>query len=389
MGARPGGAGVLTAESRGDRQRAWKRSKPPECGTDAIYEDVHSYVEAKLLRDDRRARRQAAHRPLAQRSGGDRSQALAEEARATKRSTHVDALALDAAQRARRRSGDADAGLHALETGRADHVRPLVPRVRRDAERAIARASRTRSQRGDECPLGSGALAGTPLADRSRGARAVARLRARRRANSLDAVSDRDFAAEYLFAASLLLSHLSRLAEDLIFFTSDEAAFAELPDAMATGSSRMPQKKNPDVLELARGHAGRSIGELTGLLALLKGLPLAYDKDLQLDKEPLFRIAHRLALVLPALAALIAGLSSIASGCAQRRRATCCSRPSSPTSSPRTASRSAKRTRSSATRSRRAPSRLAEDTAYARRRALAKRERKAAPSPQRGNGGDA
>ena len=161
--------------------------------------------------------------------------------------------------------------------------------------------------RGDECPLGSGALAGTPLpVDRDALARALGFARATR--NSLDAVSDRDFAAEYLFVAALLLSHLSRLAEDLIFFSSDEAAYVELPDAMATGSSRMPQKKNPDVLELARGHAARAIGELTGLLALLKGLPLAYDKDLQLDKEPLFRIRIVLATVVPALTALVAGL---------------------------------------------------------------------------------
>src|SRR5205085_10822188 len=105
------------------------------------------------------------------------------------------------------------------------------------------------------------------------------------------------------------LSHLSRLAEDLIFFTSDEAAYAELPDSMSTGSSHMPQKKNPDVLELTRGHAARAIGELTGFLALLKGLPLAYDKDLQLDKEPLFRTRRVMATLLPALTALVAGLT--------------------------------------------------------------------------------
>jgi argininosuccinate lyase len=98
------------------------------------------------------------------------------------------------------------------------------------------------------------------------------------------------------------------MAEDLIFFTSDEAGYAELPDALATGSSRMPQKKNPDVLELVRGHAARAIGELTGLLALLKGLPLAYDKDLQLDKEPLFRTYSTLRAALPALTALVTGL---------------------------------------------------------------------------------
>ena len=162
-------------------------------------------------------------------------------------------------------------------------------------------------KRNDECPLGSGALAGTPVAvDRKRLAQSLGFARATK--NSIDAVADRDFAAEYLFCASLLLSHLSRMAEDLIFFSSDEAAYLELPDALATGSSRMPQKKNPDVLELVRGHAARSIGELTGLLALLKGLPLAYDKDLQLDKEPLFRTRNVLGLVLPALTALVAGL---------------------------------------------------------------------------------
>src|SRR5262249_17957841 len=127
-------------------------------------------------------------------------------------------------------------------------------------------------------------------------------------ANSLDAVSDRDAAAEYLFAGSLLLTHLSRLAEDLILFTSDEFGFAALPDALATGSSRMPHKKNPDVLELVRGHAGRAIGDLAGILAILKGLPLAYDKDLQLDKEPVFRMRETLAAALPACAALLSGL---------------------------------------------------------------------------------
>ena len=165
----------------------------------------------------------------------------------------------------------------------------------------------TAHDRGDECPLGSGALAGTPLnLDREALAKSLGFARATR--NSIDGVADRDFAIEYLFCSTVLLSHLSRLAEDLIFFTSDEAGYAELPDALATGSSRMPQKKNPDVLELIRGHAARSIGELTGLLALMKGLPLAYDKDLQLDKEPLFRTLTVLRSALPALTALMNGL---------------------------------------------------------------------------------
>ena len=161
--------------------------------------------------------------------------------------------------------------------------------------------------RGDECPLGSAALAGTPLKiDRERLAHSLGFARAT--ANSLDAVSDRDFAAEYLFTASMLLSHLSRLAEDLIFYTSDEVAYMDLPDALATGSSRMPQKKNPDVLELTRGYAARSIGEVTGFLSLLKGLPLAYNKDMQLDKEPLFRTRALLGVLLPALTALAGAL---------------------------------------------------------------------------------
>ncbi len=173
-------------------------------------------------------------------------------------------------------------------------------------KRDLSRMSDARD-RGDECPLGSAALAGTPVnIDRERLAHSLGFARATR--NSLDGVSDRDFAAEYLFVATMTLTHLSRLAEDLIFFTSDEAGYAELPDSLATGSSRMPQKKNPDVLELTRGYAGRSLGELTGFLALLKGLPLAYNKDMQLDKEPLFRTRALLGVLLPTLTALIAGL---------------------------------------------------------------------------------
>jgi argininosuccinate lyase len=156
-------------------------------------------------------------------------------------------------------------------------------------------------------PLGSGALAGTAFPiDR----RALARELgfAEPSANSIDGVADRDFAAEFLFAAALLGVHLSRLSEQLILFASREFGFIELDDAYATGSSLMPHKKNPDPLELARGKAGRLIGHLTGLLAVLKGLPSAYDKDLQEDKEPVFDAADTLMLVLPVLAGLIGTL---------------------------------------------------------------------------------
>ena len=153
-------------------------------------------------------------------------------------------------------------------------------------------------------PLGAAALAGTAFPiDR---AALAARLGfGDVTANSLDAVSDRDFAAEFLFAAALLGVHLSRLAEQLILFSSAEFGFVRLADAYSTGSSIMPQKKNPDTLELTRGKSGRLIGHLTGFLATLKGLPSAYDKDLQEDKEPVFDAADTLELALPVMAGLL------------------------------------------------------------------------------------
>jgi argininosuccinate lyase len=132
-----------------------------------------------------------------------------------------------------------------------------------------------RRPRGNGVPVDREALA------RSLGFRAATR-------NSLDAVADRDFVCEVAFACALLLAHLSRFAEDWIFFATREAGFLELGDEVATGSSLMPQKKNPDALELIRGKSGRVLGRLSGLLATLKGLPLAYDKDLQEDKEAIF-----------------------------------------------------------------------------------------------------
>ena len=126
--------------------------------------------------------------------------------------------------------------------------------------------------------------------------------------NSMDAVADRDFAAEFCFAAALLGVHLSRLGEEIVLWSSQEFGWIEIDDAYATGSSIMPQKKNPDVAELARGKAGRLIGGLTGLLTTLKGLPLTYNRDLQEDKEPVFDAVDTLLLVLPAMAGLIATL---------------------------------------------------------------------------------
>jgi argininosuccinate lyase len=150
-----------------------------------------------------------------------------------------------------------------------------------------------------ESPLGAGALAGStlPLPPPERPLR-----------NSLDAVADRDFALDYLYAAAVLFVHLSRIGEELVLWTTSEFGFARLGESTATGSSMMPQKLNPDVAELARGKAGTAIGRLTGLLATVKGLPLAYDRDLQEDKPPVFAARRDVAGALGALTALVAEL---------------------------------------------------------------------------------
>jgi argininosuccinate lyase len=158
------------------------------------------------------------------------------------------------------------------------------------------------------CPLGSGALAGSSLPLDPAAVAAELGFDAPA-ANSIDGVSDRDFAAEFLFAAAMIGVHLSRLGEEVVLWTSQEFGWVELDDGFATGSSIMPQKKNPDIGELARGKAGRLIGHLTGVLAMLKGLPLAYDRDLQEDKEPVFDAVDTLELVLPAVAGMIATMT--------------------------------------------------------------------------------
>jgi argininosuccinate lyase len=169
----------------------------------------------------------------------------------------------------------------------------------RDVERLVATVGRL-----DVSPLGAGALAGTSLPIDPASTAADLGF-ARVFDNSLDAVSDRDFVAEALFDLALLGVHLARLGEEWVLWTSDEFGFARLDDAYATGSSMLPQKKNADIAELARGKAGRLIGNLTGLLATLKGLPLAYNRDLQEDKEPLFDSVDQVSLALVALAGMI------------------------------------------------------------------------------------
>ena len=157
----------------------------------------------------------------------------------------------------------------------------------------------------NECPLGAAALAGTgfPI-DRAMTAEALGFDRPT--ANSLDSVSDRDFALEFLSAATLAGLHLSRLAEEIIVWASQPYGFVRLPDAYSTGSSIMPQKRNPDAAELVRGHSGRMLGCLTALAVTMKGLPLAYSKDMQNDKPPAFEAYDLLALSLAAMTGMIA-----------------------------------------------------------------------------------
>ncbi|MFM2437633.1 MAG: argininosuccinate lyase [Actinomycetota bacterium] len=162
--------------------------------------------------------------------------------------------------------------------------------------------------RANVSPLGSGALAGSALPLDPAAVAADLGFDAAA-ANSIDAVSDRDFVAEFLFVGAMIGVHLSRLAEEVILMCSPEFGWARLHDSWSTGSSIMPQKKNPDIAELARGKSGRLIGNLTGLLATLKGLPFAYNRDLQEDKEPVFDTVDQLLLVLPAMAGMIATLT--------------------------------------------------------------------------------
>ncbi len=179
------------------------------------------------------------------------------------------------------------------------HVQPLL----RDLERL-----RDWDARAAICPLGSGALAGSSLpldpaaVAKELGFKAPAE-------NSMDAVADRDFVAEFLFVTALIGVHLSRLGEEVVLWTSTEFGWVELDDAFATGSSIMPQKKNADIAELARGKSGRLVGGLVAVLTMLKGLPLTYDRDMQEDKEPAFDAVDTLQLLLPALAGMISTMT--------------------------------------------------------------------------------
>lgn len=266
---------------------------------DSRAEDLHHFVESALI--ERLG-------PLGAKlhTGRSRNEMIATELRMYVRRAAGD-LRQDLAKLARAVAIQAKGnfGLPMPGTTHMQHAQPLLlshwllahgEAFLRDAERLASASARA-----DACPLGSGALAGCafPL-DRNALARDLGFSRPAE--NSLDAVSDRDFALEYLFSLATLAMHLSRLAEDMVLFASPEFAFVELPDEYSTGSSLMPQKKNPDAWELIRGKTGRIYAGLFALFTTMKGLPSSYQRDLQEDKEPLFA-AHDQATMMTQIAA--------------------------------------------------------------------------------------
>ena len=281
--------GLTAILEQGRRDPSW---------VDGDDEDVHSFVERQLV-----ARIGDAGRRL--HTGRSRNEQVSLDLAAV--SAPPDPAAASEDPRADRdacRSGGARRQFALMPS--YTHMRRAMPvlvahyllshaaALRRDHDRLAAAAAEA-----DALPLGSGAIAGTgyavdvhALAARLGFSRVVL--------NSIDASSDRDFAATFVYACALAMVHLSRLAEDFILLTSEEFGFFELADRSATGSSMMPQKKNPDPLELVRGKAGRAIGHLTGLLVTMKGLPTGYNKDLQEDKEPVFDCEDTLAVSLDA-----------------------------------------------------------------------------------------
>ncbi len=303
-------ASVITDGDRARIEKALRElaalaESDPHLLARAADEDVHSWVERELV---------ARVGELGKRlhTGRSRNDQVATDLRlwcmkqTRQRLAEIDAANLGLLELAERERDTVFPGFTHLQRAQpilfAHWCLAYVEMLRRDADRfsdALDRVAR--------CPLGSGALSGTayPI-DRQRLALDLGFEGPT--ANSLDAVSDRDFAVELLSAASLCMLHLSRLCEDVIFYATGEAAYLELSDEVSTGSSLMPQKKNPDAMELIRGKTGRVIGALTALLVTLKALPLAYNKDLQEDKEALFDAMDTLSICLRMVPRVLRGL---------------------------------------------------------------------------------
>ena len=282
-------AGILDDAEMGEVQDALARVRKPN----AAAEDVHSLLEAELGEVGRKIH-----------AGRSRNDQVAAAVRLYVLDACAEAedglagLATAILERAEREANSPMPGYTHLQRAQpvtlGHHLLAWLEMLERDRARF-----RFAAEQAAPSPLGAGALAGStlPLPSPPKAMR-----------NSLDAVADRDFALDYLYAAAVLFTHLSRIGEEVVLWTSREFAFARLPEAAATGSSMMPQKLNPDVAELVRGKAGTAIGRLTGLLAVVKGLPLAYDRDLQEDKPPLFAARKDVAGALASLTILVAGL---------------------------------------------------------------------------------
>jgi argininosuccinate lyase len=272
---------------------------------DVVLEDIHMNIEARLTERIGDAGRRLH-------TARSRNDQVATDFRLWVRDA-IDGLSAQVAdvmhalaERAATHAADPMPGFTHMQTAQpvtfGHHLLAYVEMLDRDRGR-LADARR----RLNECPLGSAALAGTSFPiDRT--ATAAALGFDRPTANSLDAVSDRDFALEFLAATAICATHLSRLAEEIVLWCSAPFGFIRLSDAYTTGSSIMPQKRNPDAAELVRGKTGRVTGALVALLTVMKGLPLAYAKDTQEDKEPVFDAAEALALCLAATAGMVRDL---------------------------------------------------------------------------------
>jgi argininosuccinate lyase len=286
-------AGLLTAEEVehvGQRLAELAQAPVPAEGG---HEDVHSYLESELGDVGRKIH--------AGRSRNDQVAAalrLYVVAACEEAGAALSGFAGVILERAAEEAGTPMPGYTHLQRAQpvtlGHHLLAWTEMLERDRTRFAFAARQARPS-----PLGAGALAGStlPLPAPPDPVR-----------NSLDAVADRDFALDYLYATAVLFTHLSRIGEELVLWTTSEFGFARLPEEAATGSSMMPQKLNADVAELARGKAGTAIGRLAGLLAIVKGLPLAYDRDLQEDKSPVFAARRDVAGALGALAVLVQGL---------------------------------------------------------------------------------
>jgi argininosuccinate lyase len=289
------GAGLLTADELNDvEERLSGLAHDPSAILEED-EDIHSAIERVLG-------------PLGRKihAGRSRNDQVAAAFRlyvidaCAEAHEEIDALALVTLSFAEAEAETLMPGYTHLQRGQpvtfGHHLLAWVEMLERDRTRFAAA-----EEAAAPSPLGAGAVAGSTLGiDPPDG-----QMR-----NSIDAVSDRDFALDYLFAAAMLFAHLSRMGEEIVLWATSEFGFVRLPESASTGSSMMPQKLNPDVAELVRGKAGTAIGRLTGLLATVKGLPLAYDRDLQEDKAPVFAARRDVRLALQAMTVLVSGLEA-------------------------------------------------------------------------------